>query len=343
MTSIDDTRSPAHVTFVLATLNEAHRIDRCLESIREQSYDQARVDILVADGGSTDDTVARCERYGARVYPNPMVRCEPGIAMLIQRVTDGVVVVFAADNALVERNWIARVASAFDDPDVVASFCRVASDRSQGSLSSRYLNRFTDPLNHFIYWEGADYPHLPRTYAAQLERRSGQSYFFRFDEFDCPLIALAQGVAVRAPHARSKQTEEDDIIPFVEVAVTGLTAYVSDVRISHAQVRSLGDLLRKYGPRIRQKLFPDSPHMQRVKFLNPTRKLRRLLWPLYAFALPVTILTGIVMALKQREVLWLYHPVITLALACCLVRETVRVAPSLVRAWLRQPVAKTSP
>jgi len=326
----------------LATLNEAHRIDRCLRSIRDQEYDQRAVDILVADGGSSDDTVARCESYGAKVYANPLVRCEPGIARLIERVGDGLVVVFAADNALLGRDWLTRVTAAFDAPDVVASFCRVASDRSQGSMSSRYLNRFTDPYNHFVYWSGADYPSLPSTYKSKLARRAGDTYFFRFGEDDCPLIALAQGVTFRAPHARDPGTDEDDIVPFTEVARSGLTAYVSDVRIGHAQVRDLGELLRKYGPRIREKLFPDSPHMLRVRRLNRVRRLRRLLWPLYAFALPLPVAIGIVMALKERETLWLYHPVISLAMACCLVRELVRVAPSLVRAWLSRPALKAS-
>jgi hypothetical protein len=339
-TSAAGARVP-HVTFVLATLNEAHRIDRCLQSIREQDYDQRAVDILVADGASTDDTVARCERFGARVAPNPLVRCEPGIAMLIDQVKEGLIVVFAADNTLIERNWLTRVTAAFEDPRVVASFCRVASDATQGSLSSRYLNRFTDPFNHFVYWSGADYPHLPRTQAAALERRDGQSYFFRFTASDCPLIALAQGVAFRAPHARRQQTEEDDVAPFVDLARTGVTAFVSDVSIGHAQVRSLAELLAKYGPRIRQKLFPDSPYMTRGPLLNPVRRLRRMLWPFYAFSLVLPLGTGLVMAVKAREPLWLYHPVITVAMACCFVRETLRVGPALLRAWLTQPVRNT--
>ncbi len=337
VSSTNPTR-PTRVTFVLATLNEAHRIDRCLQSIRDQAYDQDAVDILVADGASTDDTVARCERYGARVQPNPLVRCEPGIAMLIDQVTDGLIVVFAADNTLIEPSWLTRVASAFDDPGVVASFCRIASDRTQGSLSSRYLNRFTDPFNHFVYWSGADYPHLPQTQAAALERRDGATYLFRFDASDCPLIALAQGVTFRAPHARRQQTEEDDVAPFVDLARTGLIAYVSDVSLGHAQVRSLAELLAKYGPRIRSKLFPDSPYMMREPLLNPVRRLRRFLWPFYAFSVVLPVLTGLTMAVKAREPLWLYHPIITIAMACCLVRETVRVAPALARAWLTQSV-----
>ncbi len=330
--------SSQRVTFVLATLNEAHRIDHCLRSIRDQAFDQRLVEILVADGGSTDDTVARCESYDARVYPNPLVRCEPGIAMLIEKVSDGLIVVFAADNTLVERNWLARVTAAFDDPQVVASFCRVASDRTQGSLANRYLNRFTDPFNHFIYWSGADYPDLPRSSAATLERREGATYLFGFDTFSCPLIGLAQGVAIRAPHVRSPHMEEDDVAPFVEVARTGLTAYVSDVHVGHASVRNLRHMLLKFGPRFRHKLFPGSEQMTRAQTLSPTRRLRRILWPLYALSLTLPVFTGIAMAFKRREPLWLYHPIITFAMVCCLIRETLRVAPALLDAWLMRPI-----
>lgn len=52
---------PLPVSVVIPTLNEAPRIAGAIESVRWAD------EVLVADGGSTDDTVAVAERAGARV------------------------------------------------------------------------------------------------------------------------------------------------------------------------------------------------------------------------------------------------------------------------------------
>jgi glycosyltransferase involved in cell wall biosynthesis len=57
--------SPIKLTVLVRTLNEADRIEPCLASARALGGD-----ILVIDAGSTDDTVAICERLGARVIHN---------------------------------------------------------------------------------------------------------------------------------------------------------------------------------------------------------------------------------------------------------------------------------
>jgi glycosyltransferase involved in cell wall biosynthesis len=62
------------VTVVVPTLNEASSIDECLSHITAQVIPDGMeiVEVLVVDGGSTDDTVERAERHdGVRVVRNP--------------------------------------------------------------------------------------------------------------------------------------------------------------------------------------------------------------------------------------------------------------------------------
>ena len=56
---------PPTLTVAVLTLNEAHRIEACLQSAA--FADQ----LLVVDSGSTDDTVAIAQRLGAEVHNYP--------------------------------------------------------------------------------------------------------------------------------------------------------------------------------------------------------------------------------------------------------------------------------
>src|SRR5437588_11978006 len=97
-------------TFVLPALNAAGPLfERALRSIREQRYPADRVDIIVADGGSTDDTRAVARAYGANVIENPNRLAEWGVKEGMNRAAGDIVVIFAADNELVDSGWLERV------------------------------------------------------------------------------------------------------------------------------------------------------------------------------------------------------------------------------------------
>ncbi len=69
---------PNSLSVIIITLNEAATIGRCLESVAFAN------DIVVVDSGSTDATVAICERHGARV----LVTDWPGFGPQKQRALD---------------------------------------------------------------------------------------------------------------------------------------------------------------------------------------------------------------------------------------------------------------
>lgn len=55
------------VTVLIDTYNYAHFIARAIDSVLEQTYPVSRIDLVVVDDGSTDDTAEVVRRYGERV------------------------------------------------------------------------------------------------------------------------------------------------------------------------------------------------------------------------------------------------------------------------------------
>jgi len=78
------------VTIAMPCLNEAGFIEACLRSVQAQTYPRDRVEILVADGGSTDgtrDTLARLAAEDPRiqVIDNPDRYQAPGLNRILAR------------------------------------------------------------------------------------------------------------------------------------------------------------------------------------------------------------------------------------------------------------------
>lgn len=58
-----DNRARPFVSIVIPCLNEESSITECLDSILSQDYPRDNIEILIADGGSSDDTPGVIERY----------------------------------------------------------------------------------------------------------------------------------------------------------------------------------------------------------------------------------------------------------------------------------------
>jgi glycosyltransferase involved in cell wall biosynthesis len=71
-------QSKTLVSAIIPTYNRADTICQAVDSVLQQTY--PRVEVLVVDDGSTDDTLSRLERYGDRIQVIAQANAGPGAA-----------------------------------------------------------------------------------------------------------------------------------------------------------------------------------------------------------------------------------------------------------------------
>lgn len=134
-------KSQASVTFCMISLNDETIIEDCLKSIRLQDFDQDKIDILLVDGGSTDQTLSIANKYNANVIYRPDLKEKPsirgGIALRTPR-TD-YIVFFSADNRLVENDIVSLMVSSFDDEKVFGCHTMYYGSNANDPIISRYF------------------------------------------------------------------------------------------------------------------------------------------------------------------------------------------------------------
>lgn len=304
--------APVRFSLMLPTLNEAARLPAILESIRRQRYPREAIELLVADGGSTDDTVAIANAFGARVFHNPIRRAEPGAGLLLEKATGDVAMWLAADNAFVGDRFLEKMAHPFADPRVAAAFPSLVSTAQDGG-TTRYFNAFTDPFNHFMYGGATSPASYHRTY--HVKRRADDYVVYDFTAGPRPLIALAQGFTIRLPYRKPAGTDEDDVEPVGMLLDAGREiAFVEGATLEHHTVRDIGDALRKFGPRFRARMTDAAqPVWGRLRATGAAQRLRAYLWPFYAVSFVLPAFAAVYGLLRDRRREWLYHPFVSAA------------------------------
>jgi glycosyltransferase involved in cell wall biosynthesis len=311
------------VSFLVPTLNAAQLLPRALASIRRQAYSQSRVEIIVADGGSLDETRALAQRgFDARVIDNPNRLAEFGVKEAMLHSTSELVVVFAADNELVGDDWLDRVATRFERDDrLAAAYGRLVSGDDDPSLNKYVELIQSDPLNWFLN------RNLDHYLAAGAEGSDGGVVFEV--EPALPVIWGANGLVLRAEWARPHWRRDGyvaDVDAFHAMVRAGHSrvVYYPQAFCYHHQVATLGDMRRKWLRNSRSHLFAQAGERNLDWVAVSGFRLRMLLWLVYSLVPVVSLGDAVRRAVTTRSRYWLYHPAASFL-------QTVTYAEALVR------------
>ena len=140
------------VSVLTPTLNSARTLAECLASVRAQDYPADRLQIVVADAGSSDDTPAIARSFGAEVVPNPLRTGEAGKSAALARATGDLILLLDSDNVLPDPGWLRRMVAPFADPAVFAAEPLRYESRPSDPALTRYfaLLGMNDPLCLFV-------------------------------------------------------------------------------------------------------------------------------------------------------------------------------------------------
>lgn len=120
------TAQPARVSLVITTYNRAAMLITALESVADSEVrDRDRVEVIVVDNNSTDDTAEIVNALRARGFPFELryvLEQRQGLSFARNRGVDeanGTYVAYMDDDQRLEKHFLARIESAFRDTHAV--------------------------------------------------------------------------------------------------------------------------------------------------------------------------------------------------------------------------------
>jgi glycosyltransferase involved in cell wall biosynthesis len=302
-------RDSPGIDVVVPTLNCSVKLRKCLARLRAQDY-PGGLHIIVVDGGSTDDSAAVAQEFGATVFVNPgqyLAGLEGARRFGELHATRPLVWNVDADNFLVEDTCASRLAQPLmDDPTIQFSFPDVSTDPTD----SRFNN------------------YLALEEHARLERVEAQCRPFGpyFVTDDCR-YGLTNATLIRRQALESAGGYDSDVLLLRRLRALGLAkaAFVSTAHFTHSQTQGAWDYREKWLRRAR--LYAGMPPAARTRYFSTLNQAEtgepgltshglRLLWGapkegLREFARsgdPIW-LNGVVLATMVTSI-FLAHPVV---------------------------------
>jgi glycosyltransferase involved in cell wall biosynthesis len=308
-------------TISLPTYNAACDLPRCLENIRGQDYPTELVEVLVADGRSSDDTVNIARRFGATVLDNPRRLADYGAKLIAGAATGDLLVIFAADNGFETRHWLDRVAAQFVRyPDLAAVWGRLISGPDDPPINKYYELIQSDPLAFFLN------KNLDRYLREAPD--GGDAYVFTVDPRR-PVIWGANGLVYRLAYVRDiilrdEFLGDNDIFQCMIERGQSRVAYIPSLRTYHHHVRSLRQWIGKWRRNYTLHFLEhyDSRNLNWVYAGGIRWKMA--IWLLYSLLPLISGAHALTLALRDRNAHWLYHPIVAFCQTVCYAYHTVR-------------------
>ncbi len=209
------------IAVVVPAYNAAATLPDTLAALARQTYDAGRVNVVVVDDGSTDDTAAVAARFGATVVrqknQGPAAARNAGVAA-----SAGDLVVFTDADCVPVPDFLAALTAPFcADPDVAGA--QGAYITTQRSLTARFAQlEFEDRYAYAARFPCLD---LVATYAAAFRRAA----FTQSGGFDT---------------AFTKADNEDTELSYRLCRLGHRLVFAPDARVAHRHPATLGRYLR---------------------------------------------------------------------------------------------------
>lgn len=307
------------ISIIMPTYNAERVIGEALKSIREQSYPQDKIEILVIDGGSKDETLAIAERYHAKIINNPERLPEAAKEIGLQQCTGKYALYMDSDEFFINKDSLMKRIQVFNSDKrikVITSTGKIS--KKNASSMTKYSNYVSDPFSFFVYkLNGNDrLKELKRKY--HYEEFEEYVKFIYSNNDVLPLFDAAMNMFdveyIKLLYSRSheKKNFAANIFEF-SVKESGCSAMLKDDYVIHDPNENMRSFLSKMKWRVYNNVFVPvdegigfAARGKRYKKLNN----RKIFYVIYSCLIFPVLLHSLYLMASKKNICMLWHVVV---------------------------------
>ncbi len=297
------------VSFIIASYNAQKHLEKCLSAIRKQQYPQERIEILLVDAGSTDNTLEIAKPFEVKVINNPYHVAEFAKSIGIQQAGGKYIVILDADNEIVQKDWLAKNILPLENDSSLVGMDSVFLVKKDDFLVNRYcaLLGLEDPLVRYMADLASN---------ADIERLDGYSVYKirkgRYPIFGSNGFIWRKKIFSEIKSYLPRYDEAEFCIKVVEQGYDKI-GFVSEVGVYHHHLENIWQFMGKRFRRgqefiSRKLVVKDAKKNETFVWLDKYSKWEFLQSVFLCVSFFYPAYESIRGYLKSRDVAWFLHP-----------------------------------
>ena len=162
------TQSLPKISFIIMTFNDAKSLKRCLLSIKKQNYPKEKIEILIIDNASKDNTLSVAKSFGAKIIINAKDNMYRSLSLGYHAVSGDFAFQLDQDEEIRDETFLQKmIKPLIDNPNLAGSFTRYYPNNNM-SWITRYISYnpaqldplfeyFSPPVEKFFIREADGY------------------------------------------------------------------------------------------------------------------------------------------------------------------------------------------
>lgn len=312
------------VSIIIATNNSARTLPKTLTSIKRQTYPQKRIEVLVVDGRSRDQTREITKEFGYKVIDNPGVGFIPGKNLGFVRSQGEFAMYLDSDEELYNPDSLKiKISTFLSDRRIKGVISTGYKSPKNYPAINRYINELGDPFSFFIYRSSISAKFFLKKILERYKkyRENKESFVFDFSKSKpLPLIELvAMGCMVDLKYLKNefpKIKDNPNLIPHLFYLLNtkkALFAITKNDPIIHYSADTFSRYLKKIAWRVRNNIYnkegmSTAGFEGRNKFQPFTSQLKKYLFPPYSFSIIIPLIDSIYLTVTRLDTIFLLHP-----------------------------------
>lgn len=312
------------VSVLVATYNSGPNFSKVLRSIRRQDYPKTKIEILVIDGNSTDQTLKIARQFKCKIIKNSKRDQVYGKFIGYQKSKGEYLMLIDSDEVLVNKNSIRRKIMVLKENKNVKAVISSGYKRPLSSpLITDYVNEFGDPFSFYMYRsprnEDTFISYLLYRYEIILDDKDKTVFDFHknppFIELTSMAVMVDKNYIKKNLPLVFKKPAEHTHLFYILNKKKNLFAVMKDDVIAHYSVNSYFNYLRKIRSRITSNIFQTEMGKAgfggRENLQSQKYKFKKYLFVIYSLSIILPIIDSLVLSISRKKIVYIFHAFLT--------------------------------
>lgn len=324
------------ISFVIMTFNDARSLNRCLASIKKQQYPKQKIEIVVIDNGSQDNTLSIAKKYKAKIVMNLKDNMYRSLSLGYHYTTGDFIFQLDQDEELRDKTFILKMIEPITKDQQLA-----------GSFTRYYPNNHMSWITRYLSYHPAQLDPLFEYFSPIIEKFIVQKVN---DYFICDYkskkippytnILFRRTFLIKSPLWNDAYFGDHEILQgIIEAGFTNF-AYVPSAGVYHYHAKTLRQLIAKRVRNLKNHyLKVESPYKYSWFDITSIGELAKIIfWLIYANLFFPAAIRGVIRVIKHHDLVFLMEPVVTIAMTDVILFNFLTLPQG--RAFIRKSLKK---